>query len=93
MTADVWTAESMKVGFLGVTAHWIGVKDKIWTLKSAVIGLRAISGTHAGDNMGRYMIGVCDRVGITSKTHSKVRSREIPISSQQSHMLIDNRYR
>ena len=52
MTADVWTAESMKVGFLGVMVHWIGVKDKIWTLKSAVIGLRAISGTHAGDNMG-----------------------------------------
>ena len=36
VTADVWTTDSMKVGFLGVMAHWIGVKDKIWTLKSSL---------------------------------------------------------
>ena len=52
MTADMWTAELMKVGFLSVTVHWIRVKDKIWTLKSAVIRLRAISGTYANNNIG-----------------------------------------
>ena len=78
----------MKVRFVGMTAHWIEVRDKIWTLRSAVIGLRAISGTHAGNNMGRYMIGICDRVGIMSKTQSKVFfvTHAISINNQQSHM-------
>ena len=63
----------MKVGFLGVTVHWIGVKERKWVLNAAVIGLKEIVGTHKGDNLGRYIIGLCDRVGITSKEHSKVR--------------------
>lgn len=83
ITADTWTADAMKVGFLGLTAHWIEVKEKKWVLKSAVIGLKGIVGTHKGDNLGRYIVGLCDRVGIMSKTHSKV--REI---SKQDHMSV-----
>ena len=72
ITADSWMAEAMKVGFLGLTVHWIGVKEGKWVLNAAVIGLKEIVGTHKGDNLGWYIIGLCDRVGIMSSKHSKV---------------------
>lgn len=73
ITADGWTADTTKTGFLGMTAHWIEVKeDGKWVLREAVIGFKPTVGTHDGDNLGRYMMGLLDRVGITSKTTSKV---------------------
>ena len=72
-TADGWTADNTKQGFLGMTAHWIDVdKDGKWTLRAEVVGFRLIRGTHAGSNLGRYFVGLCDRVGIMSRSHSKV---------------------
>ena len=32
VTADSWTVDTTKAGFLGVTAHWIEVKAGKWTL-------------------------------------------------------------
>ena len=74
--ADMWTADTTKAGFLGVTAHWIGVKmepKETWELRSEVIGFRSVSGDHSGENLGRYFVGVCDRIGIMSAERSKVR--------------------
>ena len=75
MTADGWTAENAKIGYLGSTAHFIGIDTKTlqWSLKSKTVGFCLIVGTHGGNNLGRYMVGICDRVGIMSKDHSKVR--------------------
>ena len=56
-----------------MTAHWIEVKDEKWKLHSEVIGFQPISGEHSGGNLGRYFVGLCDRVGIMSKNESKVR--------------------
>ena len=69
---DGWSADTTKMGFLRMTAHWIEVKEKIWTLRAKVIGFKAISGTHSGENLGRYAVGLLDRVGIMSKKESKV---------------------
>jgi hypothetical protein len=60
------------MGFLGVTAHWIEVKEGKWKMRASVVGFRALSGAHDGKNLGRYLVGVLDRVGILSKTASKV---------------------
>jgi hypothetical protein len=59
------------MGFQGMTAHWIEVKDGKWKMRAAVIGFKGLSGAHDGDNLGRYSVGLLDRVGITSKTGSK----------------------
>jgi hypothetical protein len=59
------------MGFLGMTAHWIQVLEGKWKLKAAVIGFKALSGTHSGENLGRYAVGLLDRVGIMDKTGSK----------------------
>jgi hypothetical protein len=56
-----------------MTAHWIEVKDEKWELCSEVIAFQPVSGEHSGDNLGRYFVGLCDRVGIMSKTESKIR--------------------
>ena len=81
ITADGWTADTTSHAFLGMTAHWIdvetqevedGMTKEVWTLQSAMIGFHGISGGHDGGNMGRYFMGVTDRVGITGKNHSKV---------------------
>jgi hypothetical protein len=31
-TADGWTADTTKAAFLGMTAHWIDVKDGKWKM-------------------------------------------------------------
>jgi hypothetical protein len=74
MTTDGWTADNAKIGYLGSTAHWIRVDPKTsqWSLQSKTIGFRSIVGTHGRKNLGRYMVDICDRVGIMSKNHSKV---------------------
>jgi hypothetical protein len=73
-TADGWTADNSKASFLGVTAHWMDIKDGKWSLRSEVIGFKGVSGQHSGANLGRYFIGLCDRVGICNKERSKVRN-------------------
>ena len=54
-----------------MTAHWIEVKEGKWKMRAAVIGFKGLSGAHDGDNLGRYSVGLLDRVGIMSKTGSK----------------------
>lgn len=61
------------MGFQGMTGHWIEVKDGKWKLRAAVIGFKALSGDHSGENLGRYAVGLLDRVGIMDKKESKVR--------------------
>ena len=53
-------------------AHWIEVKEDKWKMKVAVIGFKALSGRHNGENLGRYLVGLLDRVGIMDKKRSKV---------------------
>jgi hypothetical protein len=94
-TADGWTADNTKGSFLGVTAHWIEVKGGKWRLRSEVIGFQAISGDHGGLNIGRYFVGLLDRVGITSHDKSKVIQLQQPMekittNSQLCTVTLDN---
>jgi hypothetical protein len=76
-TADMWTVDTTKAAFLGVTAHWIEVKmepRETWAMRSEVIGFRPVSGDHSGENIGRYFVGVCDRIGIMNGERSKVKN-------------------
>ena len=54
-----------------MTAHWIEVKEKIWKMRAEVIGFKVLSGTHSGENLGHYTVGLLDRVGIISQKQSK----------------------
>jgi hypothetical protein len=72
ITADSWSVDTTKASFLGVTAHWIEVKDGKWDLRADVIGFRPVSGDHSGGNLGRYLVGVCKRVRIITAARSKV---------------------
>lgn len=58
--------------FLGMTAHWIDVKEGKWALRSEVVAFQGVSGGHDGNNLGQYFMGLCDCVGITSQKGSKV---------------------
>ena len=73
ITADAWSADTTKMSFLGMTAHWIKVKGTEWKLRSEVIGFKAISGAHTRENLGRYAVRLLDRVGIMDENRSKVR--------------------
>ena len=42
-------------------------------MRSEVIGFRSVSGDHGGENLGRYFVGVCDRIGIMNHDRSKVK--------------------
>lgn len=71
ITADGWSADTTKASFLGMTAHWIEVDEGKWSLISEVVGFKGLSGEHTGANLGRYIVGLCDRVGIMSQTGTK----------------------
>ena len=59
------------MGFVGMTAHWIEVKENKWKMRVAVIGFKALSGNHSRENLGRYAVGLLDCVGIMDKKSSK----------------------
>ena len=48
VTQDVWSADTTKMLFLGLTAHWIEVKEGKWKMRAVVIGFKALSGAHSG---------------------------------------------
>jgi len=54
-----------------MTAHWIEVKEQKWKMRAEVVGFKALSGAHSGENLGRYAVGLLDRVGIMDKKRSK----------------------
>jgi hypothetical protein len=70
-----------------MTAHWIEVKDEKWSLRSEVVGFKAVSGDHSGWNLGRYFVGMCDRVGICSQEGSKVRKQAKWRPVNKSHLI------
>ena len=72
VTADSWTINTTKAAILGVTAHWIEIKGGKWNVQAKIVGFQSISGDHSGENVGRYLVGVFDRVGIMGQNHSKV---------------------
>jgi hypothetical protein len=72
MTADGWSVDTTCASFLGVTGHWMEVTNGKWKLCAEVIGFRGVSGEHSGENLGRYFMGVCERVGIVNMKKSKV---------------------
>jgi len=72
ITSDTWTVDTTKAAFLGVTAHWIEIREGRWMVRAEVVGFQSISGDHSGENLGRYIVGIFDRVGIMRKDQSKV---------------------
>jgi hypothetical protein len=85
VTADGWTADNTKGSFLGMTGHWIEVKDNKWKLRSEVIGFQPVSGDHSGWNLGRYFVGLCDRVGIFNNNGSKARVIDYRLIDESSN--------
>ena len=47
------------------------MKEKMWKMRAEVIGFKALSGAHSGENLGQYAVGLMDHVGIMSETGSK----------------------
>ena len=54
-----------------MTAHWIGVEDGRWKMRSVVIGFKALPGDHSGENLRRYLVCLLDHVGIMDKKKNK----------------------
>ena len=81
-TTDLWSVDQTKAAFLGITAHWIETDEKTddWKTCSQVVAFTGISGAHTGKNLGRYFVGLCERVGIIQGSSSKV----CTLSSDQS---------
>ena len=67
VTADGWSADTTKAGFLGMMAHWIEVKEQKWKMRAEVITFKALSGAHSGENLERYAMGLLNHVGIMDK--------------------------
>ena len=64
--------DTTKAEFQGMTAHWIEVKEGKWKMRAVVIGFKALSGGHNGENLGKYLVSLLDCIGIMDKKRSKV---------------------
>ena len=71
-TVDGWSIDTTKASFLGVTAHWIKVKNGKWKMQSEVVGFHAVSGDHSGVNLGQHFMAVCECIGIVDTQRLKV---------------------
>ena len=71
---DMWSAPHTSEPYLGLLLQWIQVDSETgkWTFRSEVGAFFNVYGSHSGINLGRYLILLLDRVGVTSKTRSKV---------------------
>ena len=73
---DLWSVNQTKESFMGITAHWIKIDamTRISSLSSQVIAFCSVAGSHDGYNLGRYLVGLCECVGIIDigKSESKV---------------------
>ena len=76
ITTDLWLVNQTKESFMGITTHWIKIDamTRIWSLSSQVIAFCSVAGSHDGYNLGRYLVGLCERIGIIdiAKSESKV---------------------
>src|SRR5271156_4722657 len=61
-----------------MTAHWINVTEGKWKMKAA-------SGAHTGENLGRYAVGLLNHVGIMDKNSSK--ACLLIVSPNQSNII------
>ena len=67
LTTDAWQASNTD-GYLAVTGHWIEVgEDKVWHLKSALLGFTKLNNAHNGVRLGQALYRVIDRLGIAHK--------------------------
>ena len=73
---DLWSVNQTKESFMGITAHWIEIDamTHIWSLSSQVIAFCSVASSHDGYNIGQYLVGLCEHVGIIDfgKSESKV---------------------
>ena len=53
------------------------MKEGQWLLEAHVIMLCGLSGNHGGKNLGRYVAGLCDHMGIIRNETSKVSSHQV----------------
>jgi hypothetical protein len=57
--------------YLALTAHWIspdGLRGHL-DLRSALIGFKCMKKKHTGDNIGRTIMHLLDRAGVTAKVY------------------------
>ncbi|KAG6904718.1 hypothetical protein DXG01_007641 [Tephrocybe rancida] len=74
VTSDGWSEDKTRAVYLGTTATWIQVKEGKWRLRSEVIGFQGVSGNHTGENLGQYLVGCLDHVGIMGPDHTKTQA-------------------
>lgn len=65
-TMDAWSDQNRR-SYLAITAHWIGhvAGTTALQLKAALIAFHRLQGGHDGKSLGRVVVGLLDRVGIT----------------------------
>lgn len=65
ITCDAWTSPS-SVPMLGITAHWL---TEEFAMKSVVLALKEIDGSHTGKNMASLVKHTLDSFNLTSKLY------------------------
>jgi hypothetical protein len=65
---DAWSDQNRR-SYLAITAHWIGRVGGTTSLqlKAALIAFHRLRGSHEGKSLGRVVVGLLDRAGVTVK--------------------------
>lgn len=70
---DCWTAEHTSDAYLGLMVQWIDadLEAEVWVFRDEVAACHKVLGDHKGPNLGRYLLALLDRTGVTSRTLNK----------------------
>jgi hypothetical protein len=64
LSFDLWTSDGTTMSIIGVVAHYL---DKTWTIKTRLIAVRRLYGSHAGENMSRLLMSVIQEFEISGR--------------------------
>lgn len=67
VTVNIWLDRRMR-GFLGVTAHWVNIKDDYLQLKSQLLACNRFKGSHTGERICEEFEQICEEYQIKKKT-------------------------
>ncbi|KAF8808087.1 hypothetical protein BYT27DRAFT_7223827 [Phlegmacium glaucopus] len=67
-TMDMWSDHNHR-SYLAITAHWIGHVSGTTSLqfRAALIAFHRLQGSHAGKSLGKVILDLLDRLGVTVK--------------------------
>src|SRR5947208_899054 len=87
LTTDIWSADSVSLFHLGVTAHFVMEKDGVLKRGTVILAATPLEGAHTADCTRQYLVGTLEKWQLSAQKVSCVVSVFLGASSTSSRKL------